>query len=194
MVDQGNRFSGQLAGTITAVTGGVAYVTLDGASTAITANIAQMFGVAMQLFTAPGTRVFGVMIGRQFWVTSVVNKNLYGGAVSGSIVGGWPIGVPSATTGTAFSLPGGQFRCSVSCTSFDAGGAAGAAVELYLDGVLKDTMLIRPAVPAGQRFTLPTGVLSTLINAGTHYVALRQTIGSSNTDDRASIFGHVLPV
>lgn len=105
-----------------------------------------------------------------------------------AIAGAWPTVAPGATTGTPFTLPrAGLTLIECSVTGYINVAGIGLQIDVYLDGVLSSSMFMKPTITPNVRLTPPTARISKTLTRGTHYVALRQTSGVSDTDDNGTI-------
>lgn len=107
-------------------------------------------------------------------------------ALTALVSGPWATAVPGATTGTPFTLPRVGlcvFDCSVTGYASPPGLIS---VEVWIDGVYTGwTMRVLPVVTT-QMMLLPANFTMSL-PAGRHYIAFRQTAGSSDGNDRGVV-------
>lgn len=113
------------------------------------------------------------------------------GGIAESFAGPYSTAAAGATVGRAYNLPGGVLRVQCNATAYAASG--GIEVQLWLDGVYMTSMSLIPGITAGVRQALSTGSFQKTITAGTHYIQFRIIAGSSDANDRASVYATVLP-
>ena len=111
--------------------------------------------------------------------------------IQANLIGGWPTAAPGATSGTAISCPAGTLVLEFSATCYHPSGGT-SQVDVYLDGGYVNSMSLTASTPTGVRYKLSSSTLSTQVSAGLHYIYFRQVTGTSDTNDRGTIFGYVL--
>lgn len=126
---------------------------------------------------------------RQFTAWEQVYEADLPGGVVANLTGPWSGSVPGPTTGTARDCRAGILRGTMSATGYS--GTGDVTLELYVDGVLVGTSAITSAASGGVRFTVPSVVFEVPVDAGTHYFAVRQTVGSSNGSDQGHLHATV---
>lgn len=100
--------------------------------------------------------------------------------------GGWATTVPTPTSGIAFQVKNdGVYLFNVYATAFQTTAIA-IAIETYVDGILRCAMILNPTAPQTQHVQL-ADTFKVLLDAGQHFVAYRQTSGTSDGADRGSV-------
>lgn len=107
-------------------------------------------------------------------------------ALTASLSGPWSTGTPGATAGTVFTLPRTGlcvFDCSVTGYASPAGPIT---VEVWIDGVYTGWAMRLLPIVTTQMVLLPANFAMAL-TAGRHYVAFKQTAGSSDSNDHGVV-------
>jgi hypothetical protein len=100
--------------------------------------------------------------------------------------GAWATAAATPTSGTAVEVAGaGDYVVSAWASAFAT--VAGAhTIQVYVDGVLKGNINFYFNA-TGVHHAMPACVFTVSLDAGTHYVYLRQTVGTSDAQDYGGV-------